>query len=760
VADIDAGDARAGAVEGLRSDGVAFGQWVRRQRNSALMTQEDLAERAGVSVRTIQTLESGQTARPRPATRRLLTTALAAPARTVRTEIPRQLPAAMPAFAGRRAQIDHLDGVLLGRGAEPGGAAGVVVVSGPAGVGKTVLATHWAHLASAFFPDGQLHVTMRGFDPAASPTPPGDAIRVFLDGLGVGPDRMPAGLDAQIALFRSVVAGKRVLIVIDNVRDAEQVRPLLPGDRTCAVVVTSRDRLIGLAATHGAHQLPLDLPSVSEARELLAGRLGAERVASVPYAVTEIIERCARLPLALGVVAARVAADPGFSLSAVAAELRDAGLGALSGGEPASDVRSVFSWSYRALSAPARRLFRLLGLHPGPEMSAQAAAGLAGAPLDEVRAWLSELTRVHLLTETAPGRYAFHDLLRAYAVERAEAEQPAADRAAAVDRMLDYYLLTARHAESLRNPARPPDRPGGSSPASPVEPAALADHHAALAWFKTEHQVLLSVHRRAAELGLDRQVCQLALAVAGFLQRYGLWQDQVTVLTAGKAAGGLLRTSDLIVLLGYLGQAYTQLGRFADALVELGHAFDLAGDIGDQGRLAQVHQSLAVVLDRQDRHAEALHHAEQVYAITEGLDDPRRQASALGLRGWYRARAGDYERAVADCRAALLAYERQGDRAHQASGLHSLGYAHHQRGEHHEALACYRRSIALCQEFGERFSEAKVLADAGNSYWAMGEIEVARGTWQAAFDILRDLGHPDAESVRERIDGIRARGGG
>ena len=334
--------------------------------------------------------------------------------------VPAQLPPAVPGFAGRAAELASLDAVLARAERERcAGSAAVVIpaVSGTAGVGKTALAVQWAHRVAARFPDGQLYVNLRGFGPGSQPAEPAEVVRGFLAGMGVAPDQIPDGAPAQTALYRSLLAGKRVLVVLDNARDAGQVRPLLPGSPGCLAIVTSRSDLAGLVAAEGAYPVSLDLLPSAEAGELLAHRLGEARVASEPAAVSEIIERCARLPLALAIAAARAASRPGFPLAAIAAGLRGAAatLDPFGGADPATDVRAVFSWSCCLLSADAARLFVLLGLHPGPDISVPAAASLAAVPSARAGALLAELAAAHLLSEHRPGRYTAHDLLRAYA---------------------------------------------------------------------------------------------------------------------------------------------------------------------------------------------------------------------------------------------------------------------------------------------------------------------------------------------------------
>jgi DNA-binding SARP family transcriptional activator len=439
--------------------------------------------------------------------------------------VPAQLPLTVAGFAGRGMELASLDAVppqAAQSGTSGGASAVIAAIVGTAGVGKTALAVHWAHRVRGQFPDGQLYVNLRGFDRCGSAVDPGQALRGFLDAFAVPPERIPAGLDAQVGLYRSLLAGKRVLVVLDNARDAGQVRPLLPGSPGCLALVTSRNHLTGLVAAEGAFPLGLDLLTVSEAQDLLARRLGPDRVASEPEAVNEIIERSARLPLALTMAAARAATRPGFPLAVTAAELREATtiLDPFDGGDLATNVRAVFSWSYCALSTDAARLFRLLGLHPGPDITIPAAASLAGIPSERARVLLAELARAHLVTEHSPGRYGLHDLLRAYAIEQAHTQDSDGAHDAAVGRILDHYLHTAHAAATLIDPYFAPVDPEPPQPGVIVGEPASADD--ALGWFMAERATLLAaVHMQGSGvfptypvvsgmwlMGLTRTVCR------------------------------------------------------------------------------------------------------------------------------------------------------------------------------------------------------------------------------------------------------------
>ncbi|MEV4008969.1 helix-turn-helix transcriptional regulator [Nonomuraea angiospora] len=438
---------------------------IRTWREQALLTQDELAHRAGLNARTIRRLEAGEPRRPRGTSistlaealgldaaeqARLITAALRLPARPARTgaggpsramTVLCQLPCDTAHFVGRRKELCELDGTARGPATDAG--PKVLAVLGGAGIGKTALAVHWAHRVADRFPDGQLYANLRGFEPGAEPAHPAEAIRGFLTALGVPSRRIPAGTDARGALFRSTVNGRRLLIVLDNARAAGQVRPLLPGAGGCLVIVTSRDQLTGLVAA-GAAPIVLDPLPASDALRLLARRLGPARLAAAPEAAGKIAALCSGLPLALAVAAARASTHPRFSLDDLAAELHGTGnrLDALSDKDPFADVRTALSWSYRTLGPAAARTFRLLGLHPGHDIDVAAAADLCGLPVRETRALLAELHRVHLIAEPAPGRYAQHDLVRAYAAELAETHESPAERHEAECRLFDHYVRT------------------------------------------------------------------------------------------------------------------------------------------------------------------------------------------------------------------------------------------------------------------------------------------------------------------------------
>jgi DNA-binding SARP family transcriptional activator/tetratricopeptide (TPR) repeat protein len=667
--------------------------------------------------------------------------------------VPAQLPPGPP-FAGRRDEMASLD-ALLPTSAQapeggPGGAA-ISVLSGTAGVGKTALAVHWARRVSARFPDGQLFASLRGFDPAGAALEPGDALRGFLEAFGIPEARIPADLAGQAGLYRSVLTGKRVLVVLDNARDEQQVRPLLPASPGCVAVVTSRNQLVGLVATEGARPLTLDLLSPDDARELLTGRLGATRVTSEPAAVSDIIDGCARLPLALTVAAARAVIAPHLPLAAIASELRGASraLDPFYVGDTASDVRAVLSWSYRALTGAAARLFRLLGLHPGPDVSLAVAASLGELPPDQAREVLAELTRSHLLAEHEPGRYAFHDLLRAYAAEQARERDSQQVRDAAVRRLLDHYLRSAYASARLIEPYLERLTLAEAVPgAAPAEPAKPAD---AMAWFAAEGTGILGAVRLAVEGGLATHAWQLAWIVSSYFLRRGLWEDNTAVqqaaLGAARAAGDV--PGEAHATHG-LANGYARSGRFDMAVPEFERALGLCQATGDHANQARIQASLAWIAESQERLSDAAGHAAQALALYQAAGDRTGEATGLNDLGFCYARMGNFREALSYCERGLAICREVGERNWEAATLDSLGLIHDGLGDRDRAVAIYR-------DLGDRFNEADTLMSLGDVLARAGGAAAARATWAQAVAIFDEIGHPDGNEARARLEGLEFR---
>jgi tetratricopeptide (TPR) repeat protein len=619
------------------------------------------------------------------------------------------------------------------------------------------LAVYWAHLVAGRFGDGQLYVNLRGSDPAGTPATPAQTVRGFLDALGVPPERIPPSPEAQAGLYRSLVADRKMLIVLDNARDEQQVRPLLSASPGSLVLVTSRSQLVGLAAADGARLLSLDVLSHGEAVQLLAARLGTDRAAAEPEAIDEIASLCARLPLALAVAAARAAVRPGFPLAALAAELRDAAgrLDALDAGDPAISVRAVFSWSYRQLSDEAARLFRLLGLPPGPDISVPATASLAGTSVPQAGRLLRELTRDCLIAEHALGRYAFHDLLRAYAGRQARDIDSGAEREAAIGRVLDHYLHTAGRGAVLLRPSHElitlaPPSPG----AVPEQPA---DYNQAMTWFEAEHPVLLALVTVAAESGFDTHAWQLPWAMVPFLQTRGHYQEwaatQRTALAAATRLGdpGGQATSSRL-----LADACSDLTDYGQALGYFTASLELYRRSGNRLGAAFIYQSLGVLSARQGRYADALGHAEQALRTYQAIGHRAKEAETLNGIAWCHVLLGDYQQARAFCRQALARCAEARHRHIEGAVWDTLGYAEHHLGNFGEAAACYEDALGIFREFGDRFNEADVLIHLGDTRDAAGDSSQARDAWQQALDILEGLQRPDADEVRAKLDNLDA----
>ena len=657
--------------------------------------------------------------------------------------MPAQLPAGVP-FAGRSDHLTALDALLAGRTA-PGGA---VAVTGTGGVGKSALAVHWCRRSTARFPDGQLYLNMRGYSPDERPVPPEDALRSFLDALHVPADDIPADPQARIGLYRSLLANRRVLVLLDNARDAAQVRPLLPAAGGCLAVVTSRDPLTGLAVTDGAHLIDLDLLTYDEAVTLLAQRLGRQRIVDEPGAARAIVDECGGLPLALSVVAAR-AAGRDSSLDRLATELRAARgtLDAFAGRDGASDVRMVFSLSYRELTPDSALLFRLLHLQMGDDIALPALAAAAGRDVAGTRALMAELLDASLVREPGPGRYVTHDLLRAYARELAEAVDAAADRNAARDRLFGYYLHSAFAADEQKFPRR--SRVPLAAPRDGITAERFADDVAATAWFDAEISTLLEAVETAES---DSCAWQLAWCLTTYLNRTGRWhewwQAQTVALAAAQRLADPRRQAHSHM---DLGNAANRLRQFELARAQMLRALSLYERSGDRDAQARCHGSLALIEERAGRYADALAHAQTGLTLTRFGEDLRQTGSALNTLGWYHALVGDHEPAITLCREGLRYFQLAGDLHGEAYALDSLGYAEQHLGRHEAAIEYYGRALALSERVGERYLTAQVTSRIGDTHAAAGDDDAARRAWRAALALFHEIDARDAAAVRAKL---------
>ncbi|WP_431914007.1 AfsR/SARP family transcriptional regulator [Nonomuraea jabiensis] len=669
---------------------------------------------------------------------------------------PAQLPADPPVFEGRRAELARLP--------EPeedqagAGAAEVRVICGMGGIGKTTLAVHWAHQVAHHYADGQLFLNLRGFHPSDQAMSAGEALDALLAGLGVAPEEIPVTVEARAALFRDRVTGRRMLLLLDNARDARQVRPLLPASPGCLAIVTSRNRLDGLA---GAHPLALEPLPAREAADLLRARLGAARVEAEPDATAQILSLCGGLPLALVAVAAHALTHPSFTLASIAAELRQArgNLDGFAGFDATAAPQAVFSWSYRALTPAAARLFRLLGTAPGPDLSAPAAAGLAGLSLSGVRPLLLELTAAHLLTEHVPGRFTFHDLIRAYAAETAAEEEADHEVTAALHRLLDHYLRTAHRCSELIKPGQ--NTIPFPQPQDGVTPDPIEDTVQALAWFEAEGEVILAVVEHAARLGLDHHVAHLAWSAHTYLI---LMRPAERVLAPARTA---VRATERLGdprmhahALHALASACTRAGLPAEAHDAYRRALSLFTELGDVKGQSVAHLELTRLHDRQGRYQEALRHARRCLVLSRQAGaTPFEEAGALNAVGWVLIRLGEPRAGLAYSRRSL---KLQTNVVGQSFVLYTIGWAHHLLGEHRAAIDSYRRSLALGggQSWHGRDHDALVLERLGDALEAAGEPDAARSSWRAALERLYDSRTEARAALTAKLDGGSAHGQG
>jgi tetratricopeptide (TPR) repeat protein len=643
--------------------------------------------------------------------------------------VPRQLPCDVGGFAGRLSSLGILDSKLVG--ARVGGEAVVVCIAGMAGVGKTALAVHWAHRVATEFPDGQFYVDLRGHSRDA-PMPAIDALGRFLRALGVPADRVPVEVDEAAALYRSSLAGRRVLVILDNAASSAQVRPLLPGSSTSFVLITSRTWLAGLIAVEGASGLRLGVLPACESAELLSQLIGPDRMAAEPQTATRFADLCAHLPLALRIVAANLAGEPRASISQVVQELAaDNRLDVLQvPGEDRAAVLAAFDLSYRAMPLEARRMFRLFGVAPGYHFSADAAAALAGVAPREASATLNTLADAHLIEQVAPGRYGLHDLLRLYARHRAVAEDP--ERTAAVQRLYDWYLEAADAAASrLYTGINRLDVPASIRAGAPSF-TADAD---ALSWLGVERHNLMAAVAQAADGDWKRSGWLLADAICGYFGFHGSPRESVTIADAAMTAaddvgdvmargatrmvaamayfmvGDLPRAAELGRVAVELNHAAGNRSGEATSLVNLGRILLRMGDLPTAAE--QIRLGLAV--HREDQRPEisvpALSNLLHVYREMGRLAD----AEATGAEAVANSRGG-------------------GPAVWLAIALDGAGDVAHEQGRLADAIALYDEALAIFHRVDNRAAEAvaraslaAVSVDLGHIDDASQNAEIARG---------------------------------
>ncbi|MEU8377853.1 tetratricopeptide repeat protein [Streptosporangium sp. NPDC048865] len=654
----------------------------------------------------------------------------------------------MRGFVNRTDEFEELNTVLIGEDGDPR-VISVYVIAGTAGVGKTSLALRWAHQVRDRFPDGQLYINLRGYDPGEPVTAYGALYR-FLVALGVRTHSVPQDPDAAAALYRSRLAGRRVLIVLDNAATARQIRPLLPGDAGCLVVVTSRNRLSSLAVHDGARRLTLGTLPEPEAVALLRAVTSGYRPEDDEEKLTELAQLCARLPLALCIAAERAVSYPHMRLDDLIADLRDESAlwDALSTGddEEAGAVRTVFAWSYRALPEQAARLFRLLGLHPGPEFGFHAAAALAGLSPSRTRQLLDSLVGAHLLEQTAPDRYQFYGLLRAYASDQAQQEEPPEEREAALRRVLEWYLHTADAAQSWINPAEA--RVELAPPANSVQPLTFPDYNIAVDWSEREHTNLLQAIRNAASAGQDRLTWQLSAVLSNAQSPSAPAADWLAVGRLGLAAAG--RLGDRVAegqLLTELGMGYTRINHLTESLECHRNALAIWRELGN--RLGEAHSLNLIGLAhlRTRRLDDAAEHFEQAAAAFREQDSAHWEATMLSNLASTHYHAGRLPEAADAVRRALAAHRSLDNQRGEGNVLRLMSELQWERGKVREALESAHAALDIALSLRNHRLEGFWLITLGNAQLADGRFADALDSYHRSAMLHRRLGDRSREAL-------------
>lgn len=664
----------------------------------------------------------------------------------VEPQVPHQLPADLRAFSGRECDLKALH-ALLPEAIDADTSTPIASVEGMGGIGKTTLAVHFAHEIADRFPGGQVYLNLRGYGPG-EPVEPSAALEAMLTALGVPCDQIPGDLDGRAASWRTHSAGRRLLVLLDNANRTEQVRPLLPGPG-CLVVITSRWQLRALVATHGARRVALEELGEEDAVELLASAIGLDRVARDPAAAERFVRYCGGLPLAIRILAVRAAQFPDLALDEFVDSLEADLLGSfdLADGE-GTNIRSVFSYSYQTLEPPAARLLRLLGLPTGVDFTAPAAAAVAGLDVATTRPMLETLAAAHLLAQPRPGRYQFHDLIRAYAGEVASQVDSASQRDAALDRLLDWYLASALNASRRMRPERYyrlldlDDSAGG---------LAFASHHDALDWFGEEAGNLIAAVHLARRRRDD--VCwKLAWLLQSYFvtrSRLDEWRSVFAVALEAARAGGH-RPGEAGILSGLgvvngVARQYDESRRFLEQVLAIQR------ELGAREGEARAQYNLAMAAHNLDDYAWAYDHGMQALEIVRELGLGAFEASVLRALGDICTSMGDHEQALRLADAALAVLGPDGEPVDTRFTQHTRGLALVGLGRVDEGIACIRDSVSMFFEMGEQYEAADVLAQLGTIHLRHGDRVVARECWVRSVRLLTELGHPDADDVRAKL---------
>lgn len=747
-----------------------LGTLVRTWRERALLTQEQLAGRSGMSIRSIRRLESGQAGRPRSSSIELLATALdlseperaalidatrgasarssvdgdapadqpdlsaAVPAPPFARDAPRQLPAPPPSFTGRAAELADLDRIP--------DATSVVITSvdGMAGVGKTALAVHAAHRMAGDYPDGQLFLDLHGYTNGAPPVEPGDALDRMLRALGVPGEEIPRHLDDRAALYRSRLAERKVLVLLDNAASEAQVAPLLPGSPGCLVMVTSRRRLVGLDQTR---VVSLDVLPPRDAVALFTSAAGEDRTAGESAeALAEVVELCGRLPLAVRIAAARLRSRPAWTVGNLAEKLRDHRhrLVELEAGH--RSVAAAMEWSYQDLDPAVRRSYRLLGLHPGAELDSYAVAALLDAGMSDADRLIDQLIDAHLLQEPAPGRYSFHDLVHDHARETSTREDTEPDRRAAITRLLDYYRHAASAAMDIAYPHERHRRP--DVPQAHTLMPTFPDPVRAGAWLSGELPNLVAVAQYAAEHGWPDHAPHLAATLDRHLYDHGHGDAAVTlhqhVLAAARACGDPHGEADALAL---LGKVHWFQGRPQEAGELLEHALAAARATGHHFAEVTALTTLGWVGNVQGAYERAVEHFAMALEGARRVSNHAIELDALYGLAWTHLEHGGpamdaFERCLALARAA-------GDSTNEWLALHGLGHVHRRQGRFEQAIDRFEQALRVSHAVGNQRGNLGGMIGLAWTHRQQGHHETAAGYYNQTFDLAREIGNPNGE---------------
>lgn len=668
---------------------------------------------------------------------------------------PAELPPAVAGFVGRERELSALDTMLAGR--EQGSANLLAVLTGTAGVGKSSLAVTWAHRVAKSFPDGQLYASLRGFESERAPLSPGEALTSMLKALGVVADAIPVDLDDRAALYRSMLADRRVLVLLDNARDSEQVRPLLPGGSESLVVVTSRRRLDGLVVRSGARVLPLETLPTESAIELLDRLCGPGTSESEPTASRQLAELCGGLPLALRIAGARLASNPRRGVADLVDELTDERnrLRALDIDDADTSVRRAFDISYRNLHPTHASTFRLLGLVPGHTFTPHAAAALCGTDPSNAQRRLRVLALAHLVTEPEPGRYGMHDLLRVYArdllaVPDSEGLDSEETDGTALRRLLHYYLVVADEARRFLRPAR--DELDFSVDETVARPR-ITNRVEALEWFDAEWPNLVAAIRVANIEGMHDLAWPLVRLQFNYLSVRCPWEDWIKIYTDGidSARKDEAPIGEVLMSAG-LGVAYSRSGQPGVALAHYAESYRGAVATGDLSYRGMAQVNMGSVLFRLKRYAEAQVHCRDALEAYRTLGDRYREAGALNNLAQVEQVNGETDSAFAHLREAEAMYRESGDLEILSVVLNNCGEVCIELGRSDEGERYHQEALDVAQQCGSAMRQAAAHLGLGDAARARGNVPVARTRWEAALAIFETRGAPAAAEARRRLD--------